>query len=132
MNKIFIEDLTSHKDLYLNESTIVIVKNSDCRLNYFIRDEINVFTLVMSSKAKVSCVVECNCIFNVFSANSSLNIDIDLLKNDINYKYAYSSINKDDNGYSNIYSLDDYDVRFDKKVINEYLKGHYKAIPIWE
>ncbi len=54
-------------------------------------------------------------------------MDLSLLRRDeINF------VNKDDNGYSTIYSLDDYDVRFDKKVINEYLKGHYKAIPIWE
>ena len=54
-------------------------------------------------------------------------IDLTLLRRDeINF------INKDKNGYPTIYSLDDHDVRFDKKVVNEYLKGHYKAIPIRE
>ena len=99
MNKIFIEELTSEKDLYLEESTIVIVKSSDCKLNYFIKDEINIFTLIMSSSVKVSCMVECNSIFNMFSVNSSLSVNIDLLKDDINYRYAYSTINKDNNDY---------------------------------
>ena len=99
MNKIFIEELTSEKDLYLEESTIVIVKSSDCKLNYFIKDEINIFTLIMSSSVKVSCMVECNSIFNMFSINSSLSVNIDLLKDDINYRYAYSTINKDNNDY---------------------------------
>ena len=99
MNKIFIEDLTSEKDLYFEESAIVIVKNSDCKLNYFIKDEINVFTLIMSSKAFVSCKVECNSSFNMFSFNSSLNVNIDILKDNINYRYAYSTLNKDDNDY---------------------------------
>lgn len=99
MNKIFIEELTSEKDLYLEESTIVIVKSSDCKLNYFIKDEINIFTFIMSSSVKVSCMVECNSIFNMFSVNSSLSVNIDLLKDDINYRYAYSTINKDNNDY---------------------------------
>ncbi len=99
MNKIFIEELTSEKDLYLEESTIVIVKSSDCKLNYFIKDEINIFTLIMSSSVKVSCMVECNSIFNMFSVNSSLSVNIDLLNDDINYRYAYSTINKDNNDY---------------------------------
>ena len=99
MNKIFIEDLTSEKDLVFEESTIVIVKSSDCKLNYFIKDEINIFTLIMSSSVKVSCMVECNSIFNMFSVNSSLSVNIDLLKDDINYRYAYSTINKDNNDY---------------------------------
>ena len=99
MNKIFIEELTSEKDLYLEESTIVIVKSSDCKLNYFIKDEINIFTLIMSSSVKVSCMLECNSIFNMFSINSSLSVNIDLLKDDINYRYAYSTINKDNNDY---------------------------------
>ena len=99
MNKILIEDLTSEKDLYLEDSTIVIVKNSECKINYFIKDEINVFTLIMSSKAFVSCEVECNSVFNMFSVNSSLNVNIDLLKDNINYRYAYSTLNKDSNDY---------------------------------
>ena len=86
-------------DLYLEESTIVIVKSSDCKLNYFIKDEINIFTLIMSSSVKVSCMVECNSIFNMFSVNSSLSVNIDLLNDDINYRYAYSTINKDNNDY---------------------------------
>lgn len=38
-------------------------------------------------------------------------------------------INKDERGFSTIYSLTDYDDRFDKKIVLEYFKGKYKAIP---
>ena len=54
-------------------------------------------------------------------------MDLSLLRRD-----EISFVNKDNNGYSTIYSLDNYDVRFDKKVVNEYLKGKYKAIPFWD
>ena len=53
-------------------------------------------------------------------------MDLKLLRRDeINF------INKDEQGYSTIYSLDNYDVRFDKKVVTEYLNGHYGAVPKW-
>lgn len=51
-------------------------------------------------------------------------MDLQLLRRD-----EISFINKDENGFSTIYSLDKYDVRFDKKVVTEYLKGRYGAIP---
>ncbi len=63
----------------------------------------------------------------IVTTHESQLMDLSLLRRDeINF------INKDEDGYSSIYSLDNYDVRFDKKVVNEYLKGRYKAIPIWE
>lgn len=37
---------------------------------------------------------------------------------------------KDKEGASSIYSLEEYDIRFDKKIRKDYLLGRYKAIPI--
>ncbi len=60
----------------------------------------------------------------IVTTHESQLMDFKLLRRDeINF------INKNDDGYSTIYSLDDYDVRFDKKIVNEYLKGSYGAIP---
>ena len=62
----------------------------------------------------------------IVTTHESQLMDLKLLRRDeINF------VNKDDNGCSRIYSLDDYDVRFDKKVVTEYLKGNYNAIPIF-
>ena len=36
---------------------------------------------------------------------------------------------KDDSGASTLYSLEDYNVRFDKEIRKDYLLGRYKAIP---
>lgn len=62
----------------------------------------------------------------IVTTHESQLMDLKLLRRDeINF------INKNDQGYSTIYSLDKYDVRFDKKVITEYLNGHYGAVPEW-
>ena len=63
----------------------------------------------------------------IVTTHESQLMDLSLLRRD-----EISFVNKDNNGYSTIYSLDNYDVRFDKKVVNEYLKGKYKAIPFWD
>lgn len=36
---------------------------------------------------------------------------------------------KDEKGASSLYSLEDYDIRFDKKIRKDYLQGRFKAIP---
>lgn len=38
-------------------------------------------------------------------------------------------VNKTESGASEIYSLSDYDIRFDKIAVSEYFKGHFDAIP---
>ena len=54
-------------------------------------------------------------------------MDLKLLRRDeVNF------INKDESGYSSIYSLDRYEDRFDKKIITDYLKGKYDAVPRFE
>lgn len=63
----------------------------------------------------------------IVTTHESQLMDLHLLRRDeINF------INKNEQGYSTIYSLDNYDVRFDKKVITDYLNGRYGAVPKWE
>ena len=99
MNKIFIGDKKVDKDLYLNENTIIIIKDSHNDINIFSKEKINVFILMISSSLEITCKVESSSSLNIFSVNSTLKINIDLLKDNINYKYAYSTINSLDNNY---------------------------------
>lgn len=62
----------------------------------------------------------------IVTTHESQLMDLKLLRQD-----EISFINKDETGHSKVYSLIDYDVRFDKKVVVEYLRGMYDAIPIW-
>ena len=62
----------------------------------------------------------------IVTTHESQLMDLKLLRQD-----EISFINKDETGHSKVYSLIDYDVRFDKKVVVEYLRGKYDAIPIW-
>ena len=60
----------------------------------------------------------------IVTTHESQLMDLKLLRKDeINF------INKNDEGYSTIESLEKYDDRFDKKIINEYFNGKYGAIP---
>ena len=73
--------------------------------------------LMMAEKRNVQLIV---------TTHESQLMDLKLLRRD-----EISLVNKDNQGYSSIYSLDSYDVRFDKKIVTEYLKGHYNAVPNW-
>ncbi len=99
MNKIFIGDKKADKDLYLNENTIIIIKDSHNDINIFSKEKINIFILMISSSLEITCKVENSSSLNIFSVNSTLKVNIDLLKDNINYKYAYSTINSLDNNY---------------------------------
>lgn len=59
----------------------------------------------------------------VTSHNTSL-MDLDLLRRD-----EIQLTEKDDNGNTNIHSLEEYKIRFDKSIERAYLNGVYNAIP---
>ena len=63
----------------------------------------------------------------IVTTHESQIMDLNLLRRD-----EICFVNKSDDGYSSIYSLDNYDVRFDKKIVTEYLKGKYGAVPVWK
>jgi hypothetical protein len=60
----------------------------------------------------------------IVTTHESKLMDLKLLRKD-----EISFVNKETNGSSCIYSLNKYDDRFDKKVLNEYFSGKYDAIP---
>ncbi len=60
----------------------------------------------------------------IVTTHESRLMDLKLLRKD-----EISFVNKTEYGFSELYSLDRYDVRFDKKVITEYFEGKYGAIP---
>lgn len=63
----------------------------------------------------------------IVTTHESQLMDLKLLRKD-----EISFINKDISGYSTIDSLDRYDDRFDKKILNEYFLGKYHAIPVFK
>lgn len=60
----------------------------------------------------------------IVTTHESRLLDLDLLRRD-----EIWFINKDINGNSELYSLEQYNERFDKKIDNAYLQGRYGAIP---
>ena len=63
----------------------------------------------------------------IVTTHESKIMDFDLLRKDeINF------VNKNKYGRSEVYSLERFSERFDKKISLAYLKGEYGAIPIFE
>lgn len=99
MNKIFIEDITSDKSLCFKEDAIVVIKNSNGKIDYLIDEEVKVFTLVLFSNLDFNYSIKSNTSISVFSVDSSLNVELNVIDNGIHLDYAYSTINKNDNSY---------------------------------
>ena len=53
-------------------------------------------------------------------------LDFDLLRQD-----EIWLVEKNDKGESSIYSLDEYNVRYDKKIDKAYLEGRYGGVPVF-
>ncbi len=60
----------------------------------------------------------------IVTTHESKLMDLDLLRKD-----EICFVDKNEDGKSTIYSLDDFNDRFDKKVVRDYLDGRYGAIP---
>lgn len=60
----------------------------------------------------------------IVTTHESRLLNLDLLRRD-----EIWFVNKDDNGNTDIYSLEDYNERFDKKIDKAYLGGRYHAVP---
>lgn len=63
----------------------------------------------------------------IVTTHESRLLDFDILRRDEIY-----FVNKDEKGCSEIYSLDDFNVRFDKKIDKAYLDGRYGGVPIFD
>lgn len=62
----------------------------------------------------------------IVTTHESRLLDFDLLRRD-----EICFINKDKEGKSNIYSLEEYNTRFDQKIDKAYLEGRYGGVPIF-
>ncbi len=60
----------------------------------------------------------------IVTTHESQLMDLKLLRKD-----EIGFVNKTDNGFSEMYSLSKFDIRFDKIAVTEYFKGHFNAIP---
>ncbi len=60
----------------------------------------------------------------IMTTHNTLLLDQDLIRRD-----EVWFVQKDGEGSSSLYSLDDYKVRFDKKLEKAYLEGHFRALP---
>ncbi len=60
----------------------------------------------------------------IVTTHESQLMDLKLLRKD-----EICFVNKDESGNTNVYSLTDYDDRYDKKIVTYYFKGKYNAIP---
>lgn len=99
MNKIFVGDIDSQKDLHLKDDTILIIDNSDKKLSLKIEDDVTVFALILFSNINISYSTCYNTKLNIFTVDSSMSLDINLMKDNIYFNYFYSNINNNDNNY---------------------------------
>lgn len=127
-NALFLSDEESDGTIrLLNIIEVLLTSEND---KVYIIDEINrKFHPLLTRKfvEKFLQLAEQRNIQLIVTTHESQLMDLKLLRRD-----EISFINKDDYGYSHIYSLDSYEDRFDKKIINDYLNGRYGAIPIFE
>lgn len=63
----------------------------------------------------------------IVSTHESRLLDFDILRRD-----EIWFVNKDEHGESKLYSLDEYNVRFDKKIDKAYLDGRYGGVPVFD
>ena len=62
----------------------------------------------------------------VVTTHESRLLDFDLLRRD-----EIWFVKKQENGDSEIYSLEDYNERFDRKIDKAYLEGRYGGVPVF-
>lgn len=63
----------------------------------------------------------------IVTTHESRLLDLDILRRD-----EIWFVNKNINGNSDLYSLEQYSERFDKKIDNAYLQGRYGAVPLFD
>ncbi len=100
MNKIEVEGIFGEtRDFIIEEDTVILIKNSDLKINYSINKEVTLFQCFINSKIEETCDVNTSAKLNIFAVNTTLDIKMNLNKDDINLKYTFSTINEKDNTY---------------------------------
>ena len=80
---------------------------------------------IMSARDALNLAAEKN-IQLIVTIHESRLMDFDLLRRD-----EIWFVDKKENGESDIYSLEEYNARFDQKIDKAYLEGRYGGIPIF-
>ena len=99
MNKIEVKDEINKQVFKLDEDTSIYCTSCSNDLELEVYKDVKVFMYVSSSNVNIRCDINSNFVLNIFSVNSTLNVDLDLNSDDIELDYAYSTINLDDNKY---------------------------------
>ena len=99
MNKIFVGDIGSQKDLSIKEDTILIIDKNNENIDIEIESDVKVFVLILFSNIKINYNTAYNTELNIFTVDSSTCLDINLMKDNIIFNYFYGNINNDDNDY---------------------------------
>ncbi len=100
MNKINVEDIKDEeKEIIISEDTIIFIKNSNLKIKYDIKNEVNIFECIIESSLDRELQTENNLKLNIFSVNSSIKEKINMKKSYTNLNYAYSTINNKNNKY---------------------------------
>ena len=115
MNKIFIEDISAN-DLRLKDDTMLIIKDYKDFINIEIENSLKLFVFILFSDVKIKYKTSHDTVFNVFTVDSSLSLDIDLYKDNLYFKYNYSTININDNSYE--ININHFNSNITSKIIN--------------
>ena len=99
MNKINIRGYINNKNIIIKENSSIYFDKSYGKVYFDVRDVSNVFIYLDSSNIDFTFNISSNFVLNIFSIDSSLNIDLSLEKEEISLDYAYSTINLDNNNY---------------------------------
>lgn len=100
MNKIQVEGQKDKvKDIQINKDTFIDIDGSNITLNITQTKKANIFIKIISSKLTLNITQTDDLIINIFTVNTSLNTKVDIIKDNLNLKYTYSTINEEENTY---------------------------------
>ena len=99
MNKLLIGDINTKKNLYLEEDTTLVIDKYSGDLSIIAKDNIKIFINVLFSNLNIKYSTGFNTKVYMFTVDSSICVDVDLVKDNICFDYYYSNINVNDNDY---------------------------------
>lgn len=99
MNKINIRGDINNKNIIVKENSSIYFDKVVGEICFDVCDVSNLFIYLDSSDVDFTFNISSNFTLNIFSIDSSLNVDLDLDKEGISLNYAYSTINLGDNNY---------------------------------
>ena len=99
MNKINIKGDIKNKKIIIKENSSIYLDKVKGDICFDIESKVNLFIYLDSSDVDFTFNICSNFALNIFSINSSLNVDLNLNRENITINYAYSTINLGHNNY---------------------------------